>query len=134
MTIRYKRPDKKNALSIINAAKRDMEYTLSIQVTEKSGSTIIRNIYECFRMLGDALLVAKGIESEDHIMPVKELLKLKVVTSRPINLIDNLRKLRHNINYYGYSPNLIEIEDVISIAESCFSPLLESVLKEINYK
>lgn len=129
---RYKRPDAKNALSIVNAAKRDMEFTLSLEVTEESGATIIRNTYESFRMLGDALLVAQGIKSEDHILPVRELLKLKVKTSRPIYLIDNLRRLRHNINYYGYSPELVEAEDVVSIAKSCFKPLLNAVINEIN--
>ena len=132
MTIRYKRPDKKNALSILNAAKKDMQFTLSLNVTEQSCPTIIRNIYECFRMLGDSLLVAKGIESKDHIEPIKELLNLKVNTPRPIYLIDNLRKLRHNINYYGYSPKLIEAEDTISLAKSCFEPLLKEAIKEIN--
>lgn len=134
MTIRYKRPDKKNALSIVNAAKKDMEFTLSLKPSEEAGSTIIRNIYECFRMLGDALLVAKGIDSEDHITPIRELLRLRVITSRPINLIENLRVLRHNINYYGYLPKLIEVEDAASIAKCCFQPLLNAVLKEINSK
>jgi len=130
--MRYKRPDKKNALSIIEVAKRDMDFTLSIKVTEESSPTIIRNIYECFRMLGDALLIAQGIESEDHITPIKELLKVKVVTTRPIQLIDNLRRLRHNINYYGYKPKLIEAKDVISIAESTFKPLLNAILEKIK--
>lgn len=138
MTIRYKRPDQKNALSIVSAAKRDIDFTLSIKVTEESGATIVRNIYESFRMLGDALLVIKGVKSEDqkmsHVMPIKELLKLQVSTSRPINLIENLRQLRHNINYYGYSPKSIEVEDVISIAKSCFKPLLNEVINQINKK
>ena len=132
MTIRYKRPDKKNALSIIEAAKRDMDFTLSLEINEKSSSTIVRNIYECFRMLGDAILIAKGIESEDHVMPIKELLKVRVNTSRPINLIENLRRLRHNINYYGYKPNLDEVKDVISIAENCFEPLFKFIMKELK--
>ena len=132
MTIRYKVPDKKNALSIIDASKRDMNFTLSLKQSEESGTTIVRNIYECFRMLGDALLVAKGIKSQDHILPLQELLKMKVDTSRSIFLIDNLRKLRHNINYYGYKPALIEVEDVVSLAKSCFEPLLRAVLKEID--
>ena len=97
MTVRHKRPDKKNALSIVNAAKRDMEFTLSLKPAEEAGATIVRNIYESFRMLGDALLVSKGIKSEDHIMPIKELLTLKVSTSRPISLIENLRQLRHGV-------------------------------------
>ena len=62
--MRYKRPDKKNALSIINAAEREMKFTLSLKLTEESGSTIVRNIYECFRMIGDALLVLKGMSSK----------------------------------------------------------------------
>ena len=132
MNARYKVPDKKNALSIIEASKRDINFTLTLKQTEESGATIVRNIYECFRMLGDALLVAKGIKSQDHIEPIKELLKLEVKTSRPIYLIDNLRKLRHNINYYGYSPKLIEVEDSVSIAKNCFEPLLEAVKKEIG--
>jgi len=132
VTIRYKVPDKKNALSIIESSKRDMDFTLTLKLTEEAGATIVRNIYECFRMLGDALLVAKGIKSQDHIEPIKELLKLRVNTSRPIYLIDNLRKLRHNINYYGYSPKIIEVEDAISLAKSCFEPLLEAAKKEIE--
>lgn len=130
--IRYKRPDKKNALSILEAAEKDMQYTLTVKASEDSGPTIVRNIYECFRMLGDALLVAKGIESQDHLMPINELLKVRVKTTRPLNLIDNLRRIRHNINYYGYRPNLAEIEDATSIAKSIFEPLYKEVLKKVK--
>ena len=130
--MRYKRPDKKNALSIINAAEREMEFTLSIELTEASGSTIIRNIYECFRMIGDALLVLKGISSKDHLAPINELTKLQLKTSRPITLIGNLRRLRHNINYYGYKPSLHEVEDATSIAETIFQPLQKSVRDKLK--
>jgi hypothetical protein len=130
--MRYRRPDKKNALSIIEAAKREMKFTLTLEPTEESGSTIVRNIYECFRMLGDALLVARGIESSDHLMPITTLLNIKADTRRPIQIIDNLRRLRHNINYYGYLPKLAEVKEAISIAECCFEPLARSVLEEVQ--
>jgi len=132
--IRYKRPDKKNALSLVEAAKRDLNFTLTIKVSEDSGSTIVRNIHNSFRMLGDALLIYKGIEPKDHITSIKELLKLNVSTLRPINLVDSIRKLRHNINYYGYSPKLNEVEDAVSIAKTCFGPLYEEVKKIISIK
>lgn len=109
-----------------------MDFTLSLKPSEESGATIVRNVYECFRMLGDALLIAKGIKSEDHIVPINELLKLDVDTDRPINIIDNLRRLRHNINYYGYKPNLAEVNDTISIAKTCFEPLFVVVARKIN--
>ncbi|MCX6815022.1 MAG: hypothetical protein NTY20_05230 [Candidatus Aenigmarchaeota archaeon] len=132
MKTRYKRPDKKNALSLTEAAKRDMEFTLAMKVTESSGPTIVRNIYECFRMLGDALLVSKGIESEDHSAPIKELTELSVNTQKPISLLWNLKRLRHNINYYGYRPNTADIEDIISIAKAIFRPLYEAVKEKVT--
>jgi len=130
--VRYKRPDRKNAISIVSAAEKDMKFTLSMKVNNDSASTIIRNIYECFRMLGDALLVLKGIESEDHIVPIKELTQQKVKTIRPINLVDNLRRLRHNINYYGYKPNIEEVKDAISIARNIFYPLLNLIKEKLK--
>ena len=130
--IRYKNPDKKNALSIIESSKKEMEFTLTMEITEKSASTITRNIYESFMMLGDALLISKGIKAEDHITQIKALLKLKVETARPISLIDNLRRLRHNINYYGYRPKIEEVEDAVSLAKACFKPLFNAVQSEIT--
>lgn len=131
MNMRIKYPDKKNALSIINAAERELRYTLKLLVNEESAFNIIRNIYECFRMLGDARLVSKGIVSQDHIEQIKELETVSVKTERPIKLIDTLRKIRHNINYYGYIPSKIEAEDAISIAKTCFYPLLKAIKKDL---
>jgi len=132
VTIRYKRPDKKNALSLINAAKEEIEFALSINIEEKSGSTIIRNIYESFRMLGDALLIFRGLESTDHVDCIKELTNLKLETQRPLGILNNLRILRHNINYYGYRPKLEEIKDTISIARTLFNPIYKEILKTIT--
>lgn len=130
--MKIKRPDEKNALSLIEAAKKDIEFTLKMKISEEAGPTIVRNIYEGFRMIGDAILISKGIKSEDHILLIKELLNLKVRTNRPVILIDNLRRFRHNINYYGYQPNLAEIKDAISIAENCFEPLFKEALRIIK--
>tara|TARA_Y100000310_G_scaffold327546_1_gene394100 strand:+ start:1052 stop:1456 length:405 start_codon:yes stop_codon:yes gene_type:complete len=132
MNIRIKHPDKKNALSIMQAAEREIKYTLTLQVNEESAFNIIRNIYECFRMLGDAKLISKGIISKDHIEQIKELEKMQIKTERPIKLIDSLRKLRHSINYYGYIPSKTEAEDAISIAKTCFYPLLQAIKKELE--
>lgn len=130
--IRFKHKDNKNAESILIAAEREMKFTLTQPVTEESAFNIIRNIYECFRMLGDAILISRGIASQDHIEQIKELESIQVQTSRPIKLIDSLRRLRHNINYYGYIPTKAEAEDAISIAHSCFHPLLSKIRQQIS--
>jgi hypothetical protein len=125
--VRQKRPDYKNAQSIIEAAKIRMSYTLTLDVHEYSASTIITNIYECFRMLGDAILVSKGIVAEDHKMPIEEISKLRIQSRRPILAVLNLRNLRHNINYYGYHPNLSEVQDAVDLARSCFEAAVTEV-------
>lgn len=132
MIQRQKHPDRKNAASILDASSKQMDYTLTLESNDNSAFNIIRNIYECFRMLGDALLVSQGKLSEDHVEQIRALESLKISTDRPIRLVDNLRRMRHNINYYGYSPNKIEADDAISFAKSCFEPLLKVVKKEIE--
>src|SRR3989338_2611175 len=130
--MRTKKPDLKNAKSLLLEAEREMSFTLALPASDESAFTVVRNIYECFRMLGDALLIKKGIESTDHLEPINELLKLNVNTTRPISIIDNLRRLRHNINYYGYHPNVAEAIDSINIAKSCFGPLLNEIKRIIE--
>lgn len=132
--MRIRIPDHKNALSVIIESERQMKFTLNLPVNEESSFTIVRNIYECFRMLGDALLILRGIETSDHVEPINALLKMNVDTTRPISTIDNLRRLRHKINYYGYHPTIAETKDAIEIARSCFDPLMEVVKKKVNKK
>ena len=134
MNERIKHNDKKSALSIVDASEREMQFTLKQAVTDESAFNIIRNIYESFRMLGDARLLSKGIVSQDHIQQIRELETVDVKTERPIKLLDVLRKLRHSINYYGYIPTKTEAEDAISIAHACFHPLLKEIKKELAQK
>ena len=132
MIQRYKRPDKKNASSLVQSAKKEMEYTLSLEVNENSTATIVRNVYECFRSLGDALLILKGFETTDHVAAIKELINLTVRTKRPLGILDNLRILRHNINYYGYRPKIEETIEIIDFVKDCFNPILKEVEIQVN--
>ena len=129
---RVKIPDIKRADSLISSAEKDMKYTMTIEITEQSANTIVRNVYECFRMLGEALLTKKGIESKDHTAPINELIFLKIVTPRPLNLLDNLRKLRRNVNYYGYKATKEDAKHAADFAKECFHILSEEVKKVVN--
>lgn len=130
--MRIRMPDHKNASSVVEESERQMKFTLSLRVSDDASFTIVRNVYECFRMLGDALLIVKGMETADHVEPIKALLKMNVNTARPISTIDNLRRLRHKINYYGYHPTIGETKDAVEIAKACFGPLLYAVKKKVK--
>lgn len=130
--IRYKRPDKKKAISLVNTASSDYKFTLNLPTNDLSANTIIRNIYESFRMIGEALLISKGIQSEDHVLPINELIKLNVRLSRPLIYLDHLRKLRRNINYYGYRASKEQAEDALNFAKESFEILRKKALDIIT--
>ena len=132
MIKRLKHSDKKNAESIIEASISQMNYTLKLESSDESAFNIIRNIYECFRMLGDALLVSKGLVSEDHVEQITAIENMNLQTARPIKLIDSLRRMRHNINYYGFSPKRNDADDTISFAKLCFNQIVGAVKEEIK--
>mgnify|MGYP001560220789 CR=1 FL=1 len=120
-------PDKERAKSIMQNSIRDIKYTLTLNVSEESANTIVRNIYESFRMLGEAILLKKGIRSIDHLNSINEILKLKIESSRPLKLLENLRRLRNNINYYGYKANIYDAKESIIFTKNCFNELLKKV-------
>ena len=133
--IRKRIPDKFKAQSMITAAEMEIKFTKAIEPTTESASTIVRNIYEALRMLGDALLLIHGKEASEpnhHEEMINELFKLKVETKRPIQTIGNLKTLRNKINYQGYLPSVEEAKDALSIMEACFQPLVSKIKEEVK--
>ena len=130
--MRERKPDVKKALSLIESAKDEINFTLTLKLDKDSANTIVRNIYESFRMLGQALLIAQGKEIPDHIAHIGELIKLKIETKRPLSLLDNFRRLRHNINYYAYKSSVADAQDMINFTKICFEPLFKEVKRKIG--
>ena len=130
--MRIKAPDKKSAESLLVASENQMKYTLTINSTDTSAFTIIRNIYECFQMIGKALLLAEGKVSEDHIESLNAIESLNVPLSRPLKIIDNLRKTRHGINYYGYTPKKEEADEAIEFSKDVFQKILLAAKQRIK--
>lgn len=122
--------DVPKAKSLLTAAKRDITFTATLPITEQSAPTIVRNIYESFRMLGEARLALAGIKSADHNTQLQELERLDVKTQRPLATIRTLKDLRNNINYRGYSPSIDEAQNAISLVDACFDPLYKSIKNE----
>ncbi len=128
-------PDKAKARSMVHAAEFEMKFVRTVQVTTASASTIVRSVYENFRMLGDALLAVRGKEAsgpDHHVQMIQELFTLRVATTRPLQSILNLKDLRNNVNYKGYLPSVKEAQDALDFANQCFAPVVQAVKKEIE--
>lgn len=135
--IRERKPDKWKAQSMLQAVQKEIMFIKTIALTEESAATIVRSIYECFRMLGDALLAIRGKEAtgqDHHNQMINELFTLKVQTKRPIQIISNLKNIRHKINYQGYVPTRAEAQEAVDITNDCFLALYEKIKEEIDQK
>lgn len=133
--IRRKTPDKAKARSMLAAAVLDMEFIASLQITTKATQSIARGIYENFRILGDALLTAKGFETagtDHHTQMIEALVKLNIKTPRPLLLLNELKRIRHKINYQGYIPTENDVKYVIDIKEALWNLVLDEVRKQIE--
>jgi hypothetical protein len=83
-------------------------------------------------MLGEAILIKEGLSTIDHREQISQLLNLKIQTIRPLQLIEQLRKSRHSINYYGYRPNKSDADDTIDFAKKCFNTILSEVKRIVE--
>lgn len=118
-------PDVARARSLIAASDENLRFTRSLDVTRSSTPTIIRNIYESFRMIGQAILYVRGNPSRHHSIQIGVLLKLEVSGDRPLRSLERLRELRHAINYQGYLPSEEEARDALVIADDLYELIVE---------
>ncbi|MBI2574716.1 hypothetical protein HYV82_02415 [Candidatus Woesearchaeota archaeon] len=135
--IRKKVPDIAKARSMIAAARIDMGFIESVPVSREASQSIIRGVYENFRILGDALLTAQGFEasgSDHHAEMIDAIVRLQIKTPRSLMLLHEIRKLRHRINYIGYIPSEEEAEYVLSIKKALWKPVLAEAEKLVLSK
>jgi len=72
------------------------------------------------------------ITIKDHIESIKAIESLNIKLSRPLKIIDNLRKTRRGINYYRYKPKKDEADEAITFAKEVFHPIIDASTKFIN--
>lgn len=128
--MRKRVPDPTLARSLIEASEKEMQFLETLPATIDAAMTIVSRMYECFHRLGEAVLVLDGKEG-DHEQCIVALMSLNVQTTRPLQVLDNLRQMRHNIIYRGFQPSSADVEDVLSIKAACWQPVLEVVKKRI---
>ena len=92
--MREKNADLVKARSLVDASIQEIDYIEKLSLTEESAATIVSRIYECFRRLGQALLIAEGLDGDDHETSINALLNLHIKYARPIQILSTLRVFR----------------------------------------
>jgi len=123
----------KTPFKLITTAKDDFNYTLNLNLTKNSTNTIVRNLYESFRMLGEALLLNKDIKTLDHIKQIDELIRLNMMDA-DLELLFDLQELRHNINHKGHKATINQAKDVLNFSRFYFEPVFIEVEERLKRK
>jgi hypothetical protein len=125
-------PDRRLALAMLEMAEVEMAYALGQERTEEAAMTLFRAIYESFRAVGNALLVNRGIESDDHVSQIDEVIALGIPTERPLVLLQEYRTTRHDLNYHGIKPTMAQFMDFMDFADRCWKPVLREAKKKVK--
>lgn len=108
--VKVKRKDSQEAQALLKMAEKREAYISSIQPREEFTSFIVEDYYEIIKELLTALLSADGYKSYSHECLITFLEKFYPFTKDQLTLIDQLRKIRNDINYRGVSVDYSYLE------------------------
>ena len=96
---------------------------------EKNAKYIVENIYDILRELIEAKLALNGFKSYSHEATILFLKKFPEFKESEIRFMDNLRRIRNGIKYYGKDIEINETRKVIDFSRFIL-PKLKSLVKK----
>ena len=106
--------DKNLSLALMNESIERIEFVQRLIKNSESPKYIVENVYDSIRELIEAKLAIDGFKSYSHEATILYLRKFKEFTDAEIKFLDELRKIRNNIKYYGKN---VEKETASNAAE-----------------
>lgn len=98
--VKKKGKDEARARSLSEEAEKRKKFVERISLSDEDANYIIENIYDVIRQLIEAKLSLEGYKSYSHEATVSYLKKLDF-SDNQIRFLDELRKIRNGIKYYG---------------------------------
>lgn len=109
--VRKRRPNTEEAKALMGMAEKRLEYIGSVQDRKRFPSLVAEGYYEAIKELVTAMMSAQGYKSYSHECMVSFLSEFYGNISRDeMALIDQMRKIRNDINYRGFVLNFGYLE------------------------
>ncbi len=124
--LRKRTIDTQRLNSLLSSAKDNSDYASSLEINEKSSTAIFKELYDCFRQLGDAKLLLLGYESQgkgSHEVSIEAIQEEKV-DFLAFNNLDRFRRLRNDANYKGYKATVADAQDISNVWKNCGNKLI----------
>ena len=118
------------ANALIKSSEKSLKNIQRIKVDELNAESVVSELYDLIRELIEAKLSLEGYKSYSHEATIF-FLKNFSFNDFEINFLDNLRKVRNKIKYYGKEINTEEALKIIDFM-NLILPKLRRLLKDVN--
>ena len=118
--VRKKEVDKNLNRVLIESA---LDRKLFLEKEIKTPKYVIENVYDTLRELIEARLALEGYKSYSHQATILFLKKFKQFNEFEISFLENLRKFRHGLKYYGKLASVSDSLKVLKFFKDIFSKL-----------
>lgn len=117
------------AKALIKSSERGIIYVKRQKIDAESAEHIISDIYDIIRELIEAKLALEGYKSYSHEATILFLKKFSEFKETEIIFLDNLRKMRNGIKYYGKEAAVEDAEKTLNFLHSIL-PKLKNLIKD----
>ena len=119
------------AKALIKSSEKAMNFVKTLKVNDETSEHIISDSYDIMRELIEAKLAAEGYKSYSHEATILFLKKFPQFKESEIDFLDNIRKIRNSIKYYGKESNETEAKKVLSFLNSIL-PKLKKLIENVK--
>lgn len=123
--------DLRLARLLLNDSLDRLRFVKGLKLDDENARYIVENTYDVIRCLIEAKFALEGFKSYSHEATILFLKRFPEFKDSEIRFLDELRKIRHGIKYYGKNVELDQAKKVLDFSDSIL-PKLKNLLKDIK--
>ncbi len=116
------------AASLVKSSDKALIFVEKLLINEETAEHIVGDCYDIMREIIEAKLAQEGYKSYSHEASISYLAKHSQFTIAELDFLDNLRKVRNGIKYYGKEATALEAQQVLDFLKNML-PKLKELLK-----
>ena len=111
--VKKKEKDEILAFALIKSSEKGEKHIKKQELSEENAEYIVADASDMVRELIEAKLAIDGYKSYSHEATVSYLKKFHEISEQEVIFLDNLRKIRNGIKYYGKEATKEDAEKTI---------------------
>lgn len=119
------------ASALVKSSEKGEKYVKRQKIDGENAEHIVADVYDLIRELIEARLSLEGYKSYSHEATILFLKKFSEINEEEIIFLDNLRKIRNGIKYYGKEATTEEAAKTLNFMNAIL-PKLKKLVKNVR--